>query len=253
MSVKIKKVISYWLWVISFGIFLTHNSSPITHNYCYAAPCYGTKMPHKKEFFGGFQTHNIFKRYLENEHGKLRSVQHFFLLSYGIYDWLSIDLKGGAGNIKQHPIGNDEVDYTSNFAGGYGLRLKLCDKQNFPAKAGSRPRREKMVFGFQHISIHPKSLHLGDVKHQGILDDWQTSFLVSRDFGKLTPYLGTRWSRLDYIHWIKGERKRTMSDATKSIGLIVGLDIPIGEKFWLNLEGQLFDSEACALSVNFNF
>jgi hypothetical protein len=44
-----------------------------------------------------------------------------------------------------------------------------------------------------------------------------------------------------------------MSDFTKSFGLIAGLDIPVNAKVWLNLEGQLFDSEACALSVNFNF
>jgi hypothetical protein len=218
-------------------------------------------MPRKKEFFSGFQTHNIFKRYLENEYGKLRSTQHFFLLSYGVYDWFSIDLKGGSGNIKQHPPGSDEVDYISNFAGGYGLRLQL-----YPVRNSKTTKRKgkisngvydkqnlKMVFGFQHISVHPKSLHLGDVKHQGILDDWQTSFLVSYALVKLTPYLGTRWSRLDYIHSNNGERKRVMSDLTKSIGLIAGCDIPITEKVWLNLEGQLFDSEACALSVNFSF
>jgi len=208
----------------------------------YAAPCYGTKMPHKRQFFTGFQTHTIFKRYLENNYGKLRSFQNFFLLSYGVYDWLSIDLKGGAGYIRQHPVGSDEVDYPSGFAGGYGFRLKLHDDKKI-----------KAVFGFQHISVHPESIHLGTVKNRAILDDWQVSMLASYDFKRVTPYLGTRWSRIDYIHTVADTRKRKMSDLTRDIGFIFGLDLPLTKNTWLNFEGQLFDSEAAAFSVNFSF
>jgi hypothetical protein len=199
-------------------------------------------MPQQKEFFMGLQTRAIFKRYLENEYGKLRSLQHFLLLSYGVFDWLSIDLKGGAGYIKQHPVGSDEVDYPSSFAGGYGFRLKLYERE-----------KVKMVFGFQHISVHPKKVHLGATKHQAVLDDWQYSFLASYDFKKITPYLGTRWSRLDYIHWQEEDRKRKMSDLTKDIGLILGLNFHLTQKIWLNLEGSFFDSEAVAASLNFSF
>lgn len=208
----------------------------------YAAPCYGTKMPKKEQFFIGTETHYIFKRYLENDFGTLRSKQYFFLVSYGVYSWLSLDLKVGTGNIRQHPSGGDEVHYASNFAGGYGFRLKLYDQQNL-----------KMVFGFQHISVHPKSIHLADVRNKAILDDWQFSFLISHDFLGITPYLGTRWSRVDYIHWVESSRKRRMSDLTKDIGLIFGFDIPLTEKIWLNLEGQFFDSEALAISMNYSF
>jgi len=237
MPIKIRKVISYKLWVISFGIFLF-----LTHHYCYAAPCYGTKMPQRKELFSGLQSHTIFKRYLEDEFGKIRSAQYFLLLSYGVYDWFSIDLKGGAGNIKQHPVGSDELDYPSGFAGGYGFRLKLYTRE-----------KNKIVFGFQHISVHPKSIRIGDIRHKAILDDWQYSLLVSHGFKKLTPYLGARWSRIDYIHRIEGARKRLMSDLTKSTGFIFGFDIPVAQKIWLNLEGQAFDSEAFAFSLNYNF
>ena len=207
-----------------------------------AAPCYGTKMPGKKDIFAGLQTHSIFKRYLKDELGKLRSLQHFLLLSYGVYDWLSIDLKGGAGYIKQHPMGSDEIDYPSYLAGGYGFRLKLYDA-----------KKTKMVFGFQHISVHPKSIYLADVKHKAVLDDWQFSCLASYDFKKITPYLGIRWSRVDYIHWINGDRKLWQSDLSKSTGLILGFDLPVSSRFWFNMEGQLFDSKAVALSANYSF
>lgn len=207
-----------------------------------AAPCYGTKMPEQSKFFGGVQTYIIFNRYLEASRGELRSTQHFFQLSWGVYDWLSIDLKGGAGNIKQHPFGSDEIDYTSSFAGGYGFRVKLYDEN-----------KTKIVFGFQHISVHPKATHLNGTKNRAVLDDWQTSILASYDLTKFTPYLGIKLSRMDYIHWVEEDRKREMSDLTKTLGLVCGLDIPLSRNTWLNLEGQFLDSEAAAISVNFSF
>jgi len=208
-----------------------------------AAPCYGTKMPQKKKFFGGLQNHIIFKRYLKDNYGKLRSLQNFYLLSYGVCDWFSIDLKGGAGYIKQHPTGSSEIDYSTGFAGGYGFRLRLYEQ-----------RKVKMVLGFQHISVHPKRTYVSGVKHKAVLDDWQVSLLGSYDLTYFTPYIGTRWSRVDYIHWVDDNRKREMSDLTKSTGLIFGADIPFGnDRFWINIEGQFLDSEAFACSLNYKF
>ncbi len=209
---------------------------------CYAAPCYGTKMPNAKEFFLGAQNYTILKRYLENDFGKIRSTQDFLLLSYGVFDWLSLDLKGGAGNIKQHPVASDEIDYPSAFAGGYGFRLKVYESGGI-----------KSVFGFQHISVHPQEINIGDVKHESILDDWQFSFLVSSSLAKITPYIGAKWSRADYIHRVDDNRKRRMSDLTKNIGLILGLDVPIAKQIWINLEGQFLDSQAFAFSLNYAF
>jgi len=208
-------------------------------SFTYAAPCYGTKLPEKNKFFSSIESYSLFKRYLGDGYGKLRSQQQFYGVSYGVFNWLAIDLKVGGGNIKQHPVGSDEVSYPASFAGGYGFRMKFLDKNNFRAS-----------FGFQHISVHPKSTHIADVKNKAILDDWQWSVLGSYSFKRFTPYLGTRWSRVDYIHWVGSDRKRRMSDRTKSIGLIWGFDIPITQKFWLNLEGSALDSEALACSVN---
>lgn len=208
----------------------------------YAAPCYGTKMPEKNRFFGGLQTYNIFKRNLEDNLGKVKSMQHFILLSYGVYQWLSIDLKGGVGNIKQAPLDADSADYPYAFAGGYGLRLKFYDRDKLDA-----------VLGFQHISVHPKSIHINNLKNRGILDDWQVSLLASYDCGKWAPYIGTKWSRVDYIHWVGEDRKRRMSDFTRSFGLITGFDLPVNEKLWFNLEGQFFDGTALSASLNYSF
>jgi len=224
----------YFLLALTISILMTCNT--------YAAPCYGTTMPKQKEIDAGLQYYSIFKRYQEREAGKLRSGQEFVLFSYGVFDWLSIDAKGGAGFIKQHPLGRDEIDYPTFLGGGYGFRLRLYEKE-----------KVKAVFGFQHISVHPYSIYAGGVKHKAVLDDWQVSALASYALGKFTPYLGTRWSRAGYIHWVDGQRDLVKSDLTKSWGLIAGLDIPLSSKMWVNIEGSWFDSDAAALSLNYRF
>ncbi|MCM8757596.1 MAG: hypothetical protein NC900_05825 [Candidatus Omnitrophica bacterium] len=208
----------------------------------YSAPCYGPHMPKEKSFVIGVQSHTILKRYLEDEFGKIRSLQNFILLSYGIRDWLCLDLKGGSGYIKQHPLNKDELDYSTGFAGGYGFRLRLYDQNN-----------KKIIFGFQHISAHPKKVSSDNQKNEAILDDWQSSLLFSCEIMKFSPYIGTKYSRLDYIHRWDGQRKRRNSDLTKSLGLILGLDFNIDGRYWVNLETQFFDVEAFSLSINFSF
>lgn len=211
-------------------------------NSCYAAPCYGTKMPEKNQLFGGIQTYSVLKRYLKNQNGEMRSLQNFVLISYGIYDWLCLDLKGGAGYIRQQPCGAERIDYATYLGGGYGFRMGLYDSE-----------KTKIVFGFQHISVHPHKVHKNGIKRKSVLDDWQFSLLASRDFSKLSPYLGTRCSSMDYILWVNGERNRIKSDRTKNVGLIVGVDITLNEKAWFNVEGSFFDAEAFATSLNFRF
>lgn len=213
-----------------------------------AAPCYGPTLPGRNEFIAGGQTYFILRRYLEENHGKVSSQQHFFQLSYGITDWLSLDLKGGAGNIKQHPLTATVIDYSSSFAGGYGLRFRLYEKDNW-----------RIVLGFQHISVHPRKTYIDSQENKAVLDDWQTSLLASYAIGDFKPYLGTKWSRLDYIHRVSGNRKRRMSELDKMFGFVGGCDIPLAfgdgedKKIWLNVEGQAFDGEAVAISLNYKF
>jgi hypothetical protein len=208
----------------------------------YAAPCYGTRLPEEKHILLGLQTYSVFKRPLENDYGKISSFQNFFLISYGVFDWLSIDLKGGAGNINQRPQTSADLKYPAFVGGGYGFRARLYDSD-----------KTKIVFGFQHISIHPHTVSTGDSKHKVVLDNCQFSLLVSREFLHITPYLGASWSRMDNIHWINTVRKLEQSDSGKSTGLIIGADIPINKKTWFNLEGRFFDETSVAGSISFAF
>jgi hypothetical protein len=128
------------------------------------------------------------------------------------------------------------------WGGGYGFRIRLYE--NGPWKA---------VTGFQHISTHPVTLKANGVKNNGILDDWGGSTLVSYDFKKFTPYAGLAYSTLDYIHRINNDAERINSDKHRYAGLIVGVDVPVTKKVWINLESDWRDGGAGAVSLNFHF
>jgi hypothetical protein len=208
---------------------------------CYSAPCYGTKMPEKGEFFSGLEAYYI-QRPLEKDQGRVKSTQSFLLVSYGIYDWLSLDLKIGIGGIKRYDAASDNINYRPDFDGGYGFRLRLYEKDKI-----------RLVGGFQHISVHPFKARVNGKKYKAVLDDWQGSLLASYDISRFTPYAGIVVSRTDYINWIDDTRKRHMSDTSKPAGLVLGADFSITDKMWLNLETSLFNTKSCALSLNARF
>jgi len=231
---KIKLIVA-----LSFLIFSFYFAPDVA-----AAPAYGTMLPNEGEFFLGYESYNLLDRDLEANHGSVRSNQHFILITYGFRDWFSIDLKGGVGNIKQHPENATEIDYLSSFAGGYGFRIKLVDENEADFSA---------VFGLQHISVHPHGTRVNAIKHQAILDDWQASLLFSKKVGKIVPYLGPKISRVDYIHWEADERKRRTSDLTEGIGIIAGVDLPFLFDSWLNFEGHFIDEKAVSTAIIHKF
>ncbi len=208
-----------------------------------AAPAYGTKMPKQKEFFSGIQHYEIMDRHLKNDQGDMRSRQEHVLLSYGVTDWLSLDLKASMGTIEHKAASGDRIKYKDPvWGGGYGFRIRLYE--GGPVK---------IVTGFQHISIHPKTREISGVEHNAILDDWQGSALISYDLKKCTPYTGVRYGVTDYIHRQGVERKRISPSGSRRTDMILGVDIPLGEKVWVNLEGAAGTGSAVATSLNFRF
>jgi hypothetical protein len=208
-----------------------------------AAPAYGTKMPKKNEFFGGIQYYEIFRRELTKDSGKMSSRQEHVLLSYGVADWFSLDLKASMGSIEHEAPDRRKIKYDRPvWGGGYGFRVRLYE--GGPVK---------VVSGFQHISIHPKTVKENGEKNEAILDDWQVSTLVSYKLKKFTPYTGVRYGSTDYLHRLNDIRNRVYTDRDRLLDAVLGADIPLSEKVWLNVEGSFGGGEALATSVNFKF
>jgi hypothetical protein len=211
-----------------------------------AAPAYGTKMPKAKQAFWGLQTYRIERRDLNNGNGAIKSQQNFLLLSYGLTEWFSLDLKYTIYSTFTHQGLDGEnlekYDRPGFWGGGYGFRIRLYEKGPW-----------KVVTGVQHISTHPVTRKTSGVKHNGILDDWGGSTLVSYDLKKVAPYAGLAYSTLDYIHRINNDAQRINSDKYRYTGLVLGVDVPISKKVWINLETDWRDGGAGAVSLNMSF
>jgi len=204
------------------------------------APCYGTAMPQKDKFFSGFQAHRVLDKKLKNDQGSMRSTQGLYLLSWGVSDRFCLDGKIGVGGLRQQPQNSEQIAYKAWFSGGYGFRMQLL-----------RRDLTKIVWGFQHISTHPRARQVDGAKHKAIMDDWQVSFLASRCFSRFVPYAGLRLGRMDYIHWVEQLGHRVRSDMARSLSGILGTDFKVSDKSWINLEVQAPNGTAASISYNF--
>lgn len=209
-----------------------------------AAPAYGTHMPEAHRWTGGLEGDFSIDRNLDNDEGATDGNRYFLTVSYGIFSWLSFDGKIGLGNVSwDRTKGNDDISYSTDFAGGYGFRIRGYEIEEWGIKS---------VVGFQHISVHPDARNQGGSKNETIIDEWQGSIVVSKDIGDFVPYLGARYGTLDFIKWTNEiNRKRIKSE--ENIGVIIGLDYWLNERTKLNLEGTFFDGEELAIGISYDF
>jgi hypothetical protein len=209
-----------------------------------AAPAYGTAMPQKEGTFWGLQHYYVDRRNLDNDQGVLHSHQNYLTMSYGVLDWLSLDLKLSLYSTFRHNSADgSQMRYDrSVWGGGYGFRIKLHEKGPW-----------KTVTGFQHFSIHPMTVKKDGRKNNGILEDWQFSLLESYKMKYVTPYAGVRYTVMDYIHTLDNERNRINSDDARRFGLILGADIPLSPDVWLNFESDWQDGGSATGGVHFRF
>ncbi|OGX30279.1 MAG: hypothetical protein A2879_04010 [Omnitrophica WOR_2 bacterium RIFCSPHIGHO2_01_FULL_49_10] len=209
----------------------------------YAAPAYGTDTPQKGKISIGYQTNLVFKHRLNDEHGSLRSFQHFVDFSYGALDWFTFDGKLGVGDLRQDGGEMPSVNYGTGFAGGYGFRILLRDKT---------ADKTRIVFGFHHISVHPTNENAGGSKYETFLDDWQFDILGSKKFGKFEPFLGGKVSKFDLGYRVnRGERQRLSPKYYG--GLIAGCGFDLREDLTLKIEGHIIDENSLSAGLYYKY
>ncbi|MDD5044764.1 MAG: hypothetical protein PHH69_01890 [Candidatus Omnitrophica bacterium] len=223
--------------------FITLGAVFIFSTQVHAAPCYGTHMPARNRITLGVEYNFVVKRSLQHENGKIKNPDEFLALSYGVFDWLSIDLKGGAGKIdwKDSPYG--DLKFSTGFSGAYGFRLRFYENKS---------KKIRLVGGFQHISVHPKTVDTAAGKYKAIADEWQGSVLGSVSWKKFTPYFGFKYGTYDLIRWID-DANRKRYKAEDNFGLVAGLDFNLTKNVRLNTEFDFLDGAQAAASLNFDF
>ncbi|MFH1777762.1 MAG: hypothetical protein ABH952_09435 [Candidatus Omnitrophota bacterium] len=203
-----------------------------------AAPVYGGNIPGSRHWDIGLQTNFILEHEMKTPQGEIKSRQYFFLASYGFFDWLCFDGKIGIGDITQEPDAEPKGEYNLNFAGGYGLRACLYQGPE---------NTQKIILGFQHISVHPNDVIINDKKNEAIFDDWQISLLYAGNIEKYYPYLGIKFSRGDLIRRVDVQRKRR--HPAENIGIFLGTDYALGDNLRLSIEARFLDENSVSFAV----
>ncbi|MFH1753002.1 MAG: hypothetical protein ABH875_02355 [Candidatus Omnitrophota bacterium] len=200
----------------------------------FAIPSFGTLMPERGRWQAGGRTDQIFKRDVR-DYGDEKAGAYHYVISYGLSKWFSFDGMIGLGTVGAEFNDTGNLNYPSNFSGGYGWRAKLY-------------RNDKhlidWVWGFQHMSTHPDARRqVKGRKYEIIWDEWQLSTTVSKKISRLTPYCGMKYSFIYLINKVDGDRHRRLSHGSP-IGLIVGADMRVSDYLYLNAEGRFFDETA---------
>lgn len=207
-----------------------------------ACPLEGANMPNDKFWKTGIQVNHMFDADMKEPKGEISSGQYFFTGSFGITEWLCFDGKLGIGDITFDMENSQKIEYPANFAGGYGGRILLYD---------DKKNDMNYILGLHHISVHPDSTKINNVKHEAIMDEWQASLLVSKKVWHFRPYISGKFSQIYLIRKVDGVRKRIKPE--DGWGLIVGIDMNINENARFSLEGRFFDEEALNVGFDYTF
>jgi hypothetical protein len=200
-------------------------------------------MPSKRKLTLGLEYNFVTERDLKHNNGRVKNPDQFLSLSYGLFDWLSIDLKAGAGKITYKDSEYGDQKFSTSFSGAYGFRLRLYD---------NKEKKIKVVGGFQHISVHPRAVDVGAGKYSVVADEWQGSVLGSVGIKQITPYFGFKYGTYDLIRWVNSEnRKRYKSE--DNFGLVAGMDLAITQNLRLNTEFDFLDGQSASVSLNLDF
>ena len=209
-----------------------------------AAPSNGTRFPKQGKIESGYEYNVMFERPLRRSFGDLATQDHFYTLSLGAFDWLSLDGKIGIGDVSERDGKLPKLNYNTGFAGGYGFRARVFSNDKWGLRA---------ILGGQHICVHPQVRSIDSDKYESILDDWQVSAVIAKDFKYITAYTGISGSDCQLIYTLnKHDRKRVSSDS--HIGLITGLEAYLFDnKLKAGVEGRFFDETALSATVSYLF
>jgi len=208
-----------------------------------AAPTDGTNIPYKGKYITGYQNNSIFKHDLAGSYGNVRSFQDYYTLSYGAFDWLTIDGKIGFGNVTEKGGTQPKVEHNYGFAGGYGFRLRVMN---------DAANKVRVVTGFQHTSTHPANKNVNGDKRMAIYEDWQLSLVSSKDVGRITPFAGAKVSYGDLIQKTNDIDRKNRPPKYYA-GLVVGCDVKLTMNTYLSVEGHFIDETSLSAGAYYKF
>ncbi len=210
----------------------------------YAMPTQGAVLPDKGSWAQGLEVNFLFEKEMKHPKGKVDSRQYFTMLSYAPSDWFCFDFRAGSGNLKFEENSNGTINYNTAFAGGYGFRARL-----------TQANRSFMdiLYGFQHISVHPDPRRVDGIKNEISMDDWQASVICAKKINFLYPYAAVKYSRVNLTRITSESKDRKISGSIDRVGFAAGIDFIINKYINANLEGRFFDEKGFSVNLSWRF
>jgi len=209
--------------------------------YAYSTPLEGPTMPKKGHWVTGLQFNNVTDQDIHYLKGKAESKDYYLNLSYGIFDNLTLDGKLGVGNVSYFRDGAEDLNYSNGFSGGYGLRYKILKEEE---------HKVTVIVGLHHVCVHPHSVSDNEGLNQEVIwDDWQLDSLVSKTFGKFSPYVGVKVKRAYLLRRVSHNKQRMKSDVEG--GGAVGFDYRFTKSIYLNTEVRFIDEQAYSVGLSY--
>ncbi|MCG2712631.1 MAG: hypothetical protein L6416_09975 [Candidatus Omnitrophica bacterium] len=207
-----------------------------------AIPSEGNFLPASSKTIWGFQFNNIFSRGFNKAEGKGTTKQYFLKASYALTERFFLDGKIGMGSISFKRNDGTDLDFSSGFAGGYGLRYLVYQDEQ---------RALKSIVGFQHISCHPFKDTINDEIHRVIWDEWQGTWLFIKEWKKTALYFGPQYSAAQLKYKVDGFRRRLKAE--DSWGLMIGGNYRFMKKASISAEIRVIDEWAINTGICYKF
>lgn len=207
-----------------------------------------------------FSELNIFTRQKKEFHYQIKSNQAFIkgVIDSPLGEGIPFSIIGKVGladlNEVKSKEGRAKGKFDPGFGWGIGVRFETYLETIMGMKIGGE---------IQHVAFSPADYR--ESSGALIALDWrerQASFYLRKQWNRLTPYIGVKYSELTIDYIVKGTTEQDVRlfrnrkgelVAKDHFGIFTGIDVIITDSISATLEGRFIDETAFSLIANYRF
>jgi len=191
-------------------------------------------------------------------------------INYGLLENLDIYVKLGTADFKDRnkwlrtwptpglwDRGDREINGEIAFAYGFGTKGTYSLKHDWIIGCDIQYLKHKNHFRGENSWDDSANLLWGEsVKGDSTFREWQVAPYIVKKIGDFVPYLGIKYSDLtEKYNMLSGadDEEIWKFKAHDNVGIFVGTDCKISEKWKLNLEGRFIDEKAMSFGATYRF
>lgn len=159
------------------------------------------------------------------------------------------DLKGNWKRLNGTKV-KVEMDRGLALAAGGSADLWRSEGGDVALRLGSEIRWTEP--GIDKVKVDEVSVDISEADFE--LWEWQVSLAVSKEFERLIPYIGIKYSDSDMKtkYTYGGTAYDIDAGNDNNIGAFAGFNYPVTDNFTVSLEGRFFDEEAVTIAFHWS-